>query len=37
MAVGMVANRFLEIERELGSRAKFSGTEGLHGKRFSKR
>lgn len=34
MAVGLVANRFLEIEKELGSKAKFSGTDGLKGKRF---
>lgn len=37
MAVGIVANRFLEIEKELGSKARFSGTEGLRGKRFSGR
>lgn len=36
MAVGQVANRFLEIERELGSKARFSGTEGLRGARFKK-
>ncbi|MPM83750.1 Enolase [bioreactor metagenome] len=34
MATGLVANRFLEIEQELGSKARFSGTEGLRGKRF---
>ena len=35
MAVGLVANRFLEIEKELGSKAKFLGTAGLRGRRFS--
>ena len=35
MAVGLVANRFLEIERELGSKARFSGTAGLQGRRFA--
>lgn len=35
MGVGVVANRFLEIEKELGSKARFSGTAGLRGKRFS--
>lgn len=34
MAVGEVANRFLEIEAELGSKARFTGTKGLRGKRF---
>ena len=37
MAVGLVANRFLEIEKELGSKARFSGTAGLKGRRFSPR
>jgi len=35
MATGLVANRFIEIEQELGSKARFSGTEGLRGSRFS--
>jgi enolase len=35
MATGLVANRFLEIEQELGTKACFSGTEGLRGRRFS--
>ena len=35
MAVGLVANRFLEIEKELGSKARFSGTAGLQGRRFA--
>lgn len=30
-ALGDSANRFIEIERELGSRAKFAGTDGLMG------
>lgn len=34
MAVGHVANRFLEIERELGDRARFLGTSGLKGEKF---
>jgi enolase len=34
MAVGVVANRFLAIEKELGSKARFSGAEGLYGKRL---
>ncbi len=29
------ANRFMEIERELGSRAKFAGKHGLKGSRFA--
>ncbi len=33
-AVGEIGNRFLEIEHELGSRAKFLGLEGFKGKRF---
>ena len=37
MAVGIVANRFLEIERELGTKARFTGTKGLRGRRFSPR
>ncbi len=37
MAVGIVANRFLEIEKELGSKARFTGTKGLRGRRFSPR
>lgn len=36
MGVGIVANRFLEIEKELGSKARFSGTAGLRGARFRK-
>lgn len=35
-AVGLRANRFLEIEEELGPRAKFMGAKGLKGKRFQK-
>jgi enolase len=35
-AVGMRANRFLEIERELGPRARFLGPQGLMGRRFHK-
>ncbi len=31
---GSAANRFLEIERELGSRARFAGKAGLQGERF---
>ncbi len=31
---GSAANRFLEIERELGPRAHFAGKEGLQGTRF---
>lgn len=34
MATGEVANRFLEIEQELGSKARFMGTRGLMGERF---
>lgn len=34
MGTGEVANRFLEIERELGSKARFQGTRGLRGRRF---
>lgn len=34
MATGEVANRFLEIEQELGSKARFMGTRGLMGDRF---
>lgn len=36
MATGEVANRFLEIEQELGSKARFMGTRGLMGDRFRK-
>jgi enolase len=36
-AVYPVGNRFLEIERELGSRARFWGLEGLKGARFRKK
>ncbi len=32
--IGDIANRFLEIEMELGSRAKFIGAKGLKGRRF---
>ena len=32
--LGAEANRFIEIEHELGKRAKFSGIHGLKGKRF---
>ena len=32
--LGAYGNRFLEIEAELGSKAKFAGKEGLKGKRF---
>lgn len=32
-ALGDAANRFIEIERELGARAKFAGTAGLMGSR----
>ena len=31
---GATANRFLEIEKELGSKAKYQGKHGLMGKRF---
>lgn len=34
MATGEVANRFLEIEQELGTKARFMGTRGLMGERF---
>ncbi len=34
--IGDIANRFLEIEMELGSSAKFIGAKGLKGKRFEK-
>jgi enolase len=34
-ASGDIANRFLEIERELGGKAKFRGARGLKGKRFN--
>ena len=37
MAIGETGNRFLEIERELGSKAKFLGAFGLQGKRFRRR
>jgi enolase len=33
--VGDIANRFIEIEKELGSRAKFAGIHGLKGSRFA--
>lgn len=33
--VGSVASRFIEIERELGSRARFAGRHGLKGARFA--
>lgn len=32
----VITNRLLEIEKELGKQAKFSGTAGLKGKRFEK-
>ena len=32
--LGTPGNRFLEIEKELGSRAKFAGRQGIKGKRF---
>ena len=35
MALDERGNRFLEIERELGKRARFLGAAGLKGKRFS--
>lgn len=35
-AIGEIANRFLEIERELGSKARFLGKKGLKGSRFEK-
>ena len=34
---GPIANRFLQIEEELGSRARFAGKHGLKGARFSLR
>jgi enolase len=34
--IGPSGNRFLEIEAELGARAKFLGRKGLKGKRFQK-
>jgi enolase len=34
--VGPTANRFLKIEKELGSRAQFAGKKGLKGTRFQK-
>lgn len=37
MATGETGNRFLEIERELGSKARFMGTAGLCGSRFRPR
>ena len=36
MALGERANRFLEIEEELGTRARFWGERGLKGRRFFK-
>ena len=35
--IGEIANRFLEIESELGPKAKFMGTRGLMGRRFQKK
>ena len=32
---GEIGNRFIEIERELGSRARFVGKSGIKGRRFS--
>ena len=32
--LGDFGNRFLQIERELGSRARFAGKQGLKGSRF---
>lgn len=32
--LGTPGNRFLEIEKELGSRARFAGPQGIKGKRF---
>lgn len=34
MAIGETGNRFLEIEQELGKRARFIGAKGLKGRRF---
>lgn len=34
-AIGETGNRFLQIESELGSRARFTGRKGLKGSRFS--
>ena len=34
--LGTAANRFLEIEKELGANAVFAGTAGLSGKRFKR-
>lgn len=35
--VGEAANRFIEIEEELGSRVKFAGKHGLKGSRFARK
>jgi len=35
-ATGPTGNRFLQIEAELGNRARFLGKKGLKGRRFAK-